>query len=259
MSIAIVGEMGKTLCVIAALVLGACTGVDQLTVVDDHVSALSGWTIEGHIWWNPTPDVQLYLGPRGGSDCHVLAGGARATFNGAPVDLDPGGTTTDPDTGRPSCVTPMVAFPLPATPQADAPFDLVISDDTATVHLGLVNAIAPRAVTLDGGGSLVPGTTATIRWTPSTDDLESTTRGGNDISMYCTPPIFPTLDTGDGSLVRSGNAFSFAVPSTNNQHYTLSCYLDTIVYATVSACDLASCKVELRLPGAYDFPFQLTI
>jgi hypothetical protein len=242
------------------LALGACVGFDQTpNVVVDDASALSHWGMDTTIWWHPTPDVQMYFGPSGGDgDCHTLSGDVRAFLNGAPVGIDPGGVITDPDTGHPECSGPTVGFPLPATPISDAPFDLVISDSTAEVHVDLVNVLAPRSVTLDGGGSLVPGTTATVRWAPSTDDLEPPVRY-NDISLDCTPPIFPTLHTDDYTLTKSGNAFSFAVPPTNGSHYTLSCYLDLVPYATISRCDFGSCRVVLQFGGGFDFPFTLTI
>jgi hypothetical protein len=248
--------MGRTPCVIVALALGACA--EQPTLVVEHASALARWTIDGTVWWHPTPDVSLNFGPTGASDCHVLAQDVSATFDGAPLALEYGGLTTDPDTGHTECKGPSLGFPIPSTARPDTPFDLVISDSTAEIHVSLVGVMATRSVTLDGGGSLMPGTTATVRWAPTTDDLEPPVRY-NDIALGVSPPIFPTLHTDDGTLIRSGNAFSFAVPSTNNQHYTLSCYLDMVVYATVDTCDFASCKIELRLPGAYDFPFTLTI
>ncbi len=253
--------MGRTPCVIVVLALGTGACIDKPTIVVEHASALARWTLEGTVWWHPTPDASLYFGPTGtggANDCHVLADDVFATFDGAPMALSRGGLTTDPDTGHTECDGPSLGFPILATATPDAPFDVVIFDSTAEIHVSVVGVLATRSVTLDGGGSLVPGTTATVRWAPSTDDLEPPVRY-NDISLDVTPPIFPTLHTDDGTLTKVGNAFSFAVPSTNGQHYTLSCGLDMVVYGMVSACDFASCKIELRLPGAYDFPFTLTI
>ena len=71
-------------------------------------------------------------------------------------------------------------------------FDVTISDSTATLQLSIVHAFSTRSVTLDGGGSLVPGTTATVRWAPTTDDLAPPPRF-NDIVLDCNSPILPAL------------------------------------------------------------------
>jgi hypothetical protein len=255
---------------IALLTLAACT--EHPSIVVDHASALTGWDLDGSIWWNPAPELSFYFGPKASADpdCHVLGDDVVATLDGDVIGLDHGGLVPDPnyaDGSHLECSGPHFVTSVPAADTAPgSSFDLVIRDATAEIHVSLVDPFATRTIALDGGGSLVPGTTATIRWSPTTDDLEPLTTNGIpapivDTSMDCTPPIFPGvfLRTSDGTLIKDGNAFSFSVPSTNNQHYTLACTLGTMVYATITACDFASCKLDYRLLHAYDYPFTLTI
>ncbi len=249
--------MGTGRYFVAAVTLGACT--TQPTVA--HVAALASSDVHGQIYWYDanTPKLYVPLGAAPDGGCLELADDVVAALDGSPIPIETdysggafyrGGPTTDPSTEKPACKDPVIYyFPIPsleATPTSA--FDLSLSDPTATLQVSIVNAFATRSVTLDGGGSLVPGTTATVRWAPMTDELAPPAKY-NDIVLDCASVILPAMHTADGTLIQNGNAFSFAVPQTS-QHAMLSCSLALEVHATIDACDFASCTMDLDLPGA---------
>src|SRR5262249_24379732 len=148
-----------------------------------HVATLARSDLHGQIYWLDANTHKLFVpfgtAPKRG--CLELADDVVAALDGKPIQIETdysggafyrGGLTIDPSTEKTACKDPLIYnFPIPSTESAPtSSFDLTISDSTATLHVSIVDAFSTRSVTLDGGGSLIPGTTATVRWAPTTDE-----------------------------------------------------------------------------------------
>lgn len=210
-------------------------GVDQLVGVE----AFFAWAGAP-----PTDGIALSAPEDANLNCPVLADDVTITLGGVQLEIFPGGYDDGCGGGAicdqpPSCIRPTASALSPAP--APATIELQVSDSRAVARMTVVDPYVQRAYTAPA--MLVPGTTASIAWTPSTDTFASPT------TINCVQPttenVIPTvileaaLSPGptDVALTCHNGELSFPVPSSTSYRGPLSCLGTWTVSAPIPACE----------------------
>lgn len=243
---------------LAITLVAGCTSPHDVRVVE--LADLTQSKAYAHIDAN-TVYISIDTGSLSKPDrCAVLAGNLQATYADQPVfSIEPGGTVYSSD-GVAGCDSGALILAhtsvLPLAPDAQVVFRLY--DGTDELRMTAIGPGAPRTITADGG-NLVPGTMATLRWSPATD------------TVFQAPGTL-RLDCSDRSsgltilyeqMTTANTVWTFTVPATSYRG-SLDCHvLMDAPSAGISECGFGSCAEYVDLgqgAGAVGtFSFELSI
>ena len=176
------------ICVVLAL--GGClSNGDRMSVADLGRSELS---------INASPSGLVAYFERSDGDCTLLPDDLEATLGGAPMKIDAGRWSNTLGEGK-ECLAGHVSIDRGALDTApDARLELRLADGSGDVTAILIGPFAPRTFTWasPADGTLVPGSTAQIAWSPATDTLQPI-YGDREVSLL----FHRSTDTSQSSAV----------------------------------------------------------
>jgi hypothetical protein len=188
--------------------------------------------------------------------CPVLGDDVTITLGDTPLTGSRGGYSNgwspDPaETQPPNCLSAWLTGPTPASPPST--IELSVADARGAAHMTIVAPYAQRSLAMPS--ALVPGTTAQLAWSPSSDVIAAPASiacitpdpgSAHDVVVATMGPL--SSDGVDVPLTYASGVLSFPIPSNPTYHGPLTCYLD-FGGATSQLTDctgFASCTAYLR-------------